>query len=40
MADFSPGAHRHCLEVTFPNFGEVDTSEAIIAALGREPQPA
>ena len=40
MADFSPRAHQHCLEVTFPQFGEVDTAGAIIAALGRAPQPA
>lgn len=40
MADFSPRAHQHCLEVTFPQFGEVDTTGAIIAALGRAPQPA
>jgi nicotinamidase-related amidase len=40
MADFSPRAHQHCLEVTFPQFGEVDTAGAIIAALGRAPQLA
>ena len=40
MADVSPRAHQHCLEVTFPQFGEVDTTEAIIAALGRAPEPA
>jgi nicotinamidase-related amidase len=33
MADPRAEAHRHSLEVTFPVFGEVGTSDAIIAAL-------
>jgi nicotinamidase-related amidase len=33
MADPDPGAHDHSMQVTFPHFGEVDTSEAIISAL-------
>ncbi|MBO3744746.1 isochorismatase family protein [Streptosporangiaceae bacterium NEAU-GS5] len=34
MADFTPAAHLHSLTVTFPFFGEVDTTAAIISALG------
>lgn len=33
MADFNSHAHDHSLNVTFPMFGEVDTTEAITAAL-------
>jgi nicotinamidase-related amidase len=33
MTDFSPVAHEHSLQVTFPYFGEIDTTDAIIAAL-------
>jgi nicotinamidase-related amidase len=40
MADPSPLAHDHSLNVTFPLFGEVDNAAAIIAGLARAPQPA
>jgi nicotinamidase-related amidase len=33
MTDFVPAAHDHRLQVTFPYFGEVDTTDAILAAL-------
>jgi nicotinamidase-related amidase len=33
MADPNPGAHDHSVQVTFPHFGEVDTTEAITAKL-------
>lgn len=33
MTDPDPRAHDHSLGVTFPRFGEVDTTAAIIAAL-------
>lgn len=37
MADFNPGAHEHSVNVTFPLFGEVDTTSAIISALDGAP---
>ena len=40
LGDLSPVAHQHCLDVTFPQFGEVGTTEAIIEALSRDPLPA
>jgi nicotinamidase-related amidase len=33
MADMDPVAHDHCLAVTFPHLGEIDTTAAISAAL-------
>jgi nicotinamidase-related amidase len=38
MADPNPTAHDHSVHVTFPHFGEVDTTQAIIAALATTPQ--
>jgi nicotinamidase-related amidase len=35
MADPDPRAHHHSLNVTFPHFGEVATTGAIVQALGR-----
>ena len=35
MTDPDPGAHEHSVHVTFPKFGEVDTTAAVIAALPR-----
>jgi len=29
MTDFNPAAHQHSVEVVFPRFGEVDTTERI-----------
>jgi nicotinamidase-related amidase len=34
MADFNPIAHEHSLTVSFPRLGEIDTTDAIVAALG------
>jgi len=39
MADPNPRAHDHSVNVTLPHFGEVDTTQTIIAALATTPQP-
>ena len=33
MTDFNPAAHQHSVEVVFPRFGEVDTTERILELL-------
>jgi nicotinamidase-related amidase len=40
LADPDPVAHQHSLDVTFPRFGEVGTTQEIIAELSRDRQPA
>jgi hypothetical protein len=33
MTDFNPVAHEHNLDVVIPRFGEVDTTDRILATL-------
>jgi nicotinamidase-related amidase len=36
MTDMSAEAHRYCVENVFPRFGETDTTENVMKALGQK----